>query len=67
MYSRYCKLRDERGVNDLQVATATKIPASTLYDWGQRAEKKSDAKMGVNYLKALADYFNVNIEYFLED
>lgn len=67
MYAKYVKLRDERGVNDMTVARETGIAASTLYDWGQREEKRAGAKMGVDKLKALADYFNVRIEYFLED
>lgn len=67
MYSKYCKLRDENGLKDPAVARETGIPASTLYDWGQREAKQPGAKIGVDKLKALADFFGVKIEYFLED
>lgn len=67
MYSKYAKLRDERGMNNLQVANAVGIPQSTLYDWQQRDAKKPGAKLSVDNLSKLAVYFGVKIEYFLAD
>jgi transcriptional regulator with XRE-family HTH domain len=66
MYSKYCKLRDARGMNDLQVATAVNIPPSTLYDWGQREAKNPGAKMGIDNLAKLAAFFDVTVDYFVE-
>lgn len=61
MYERYKTLRDNKGVTDYRVATDTGITKSTFTDWknGRSAPK-------VDKLKALASYFGVPIEYFLE-
>lgn len=67
MYSKYCELRDERGMNDLQVARETGIPQSTLYDWGQREKEKPGAKMGVDKLAKIARFFSVTVDYFLSE
>jgi transcriptional regulator with XRE-family HTH domain len=65
MYSRYCELRRQKGVNDFTVARETGIPASTLYDWGQRDAQEPGAKTGVDNLMKLAAYFGVTIDYFV--
>ena len=62
MYEFYCKLRDEKGVKDATVAASTGITKSTFSDWKSgRSNPKTDK------LKILADYFEVSIEYFLEN
>ena len=67
MYSKYSKLRDERGANDNAVAAATGIPPTTIYDWKQRSEKNPDAGISIGNIKKIADYFGVTIEYFLDE
>ena len=67
MYSKYCKLRDERGMNDLQVAKSVNIPQSTIYDWGQREAKNPGAKMSVDNLAKLAAFFGVTVDYFISE
>lgn len=61
MYEKYVKLRNEKGVTDYRVAMDTGIPKSTFTDW-----KNGRSKPKTEKLKAIADYFNVPIEYFLE-
>lgn len=62
MYEKYVKLRDEHGVTDYKVSKDTGIPKSTFSEWKAGRSKPKAPK-----LKILADYFNVSIEYFLED
>lgn len=61
VYEKYVKLRNEKGVTDYRVAMDTGIPKSTFTDW-----KNGRSKPKTEKLKAIADYFNVPIEYFLE-
>ena len=61
MYEKYVKLRNEKGVTDYRVAMDTGIPKSTFTDW-----KNGRSKPKTEKLKAIADYFNVPIEYFIE-
>lgn len=61
MYERYVKLRDEKDVTDYRVSKDTGITRSTFTDW-----KNGRSKPKTEKLKAIADYFNVPIEYFLE-
>ena len=61
MYEKYVKLRNEKGVTDYRVAMDTGIPKSTFTDW-----KNGRSKPKTEKLKAIADYFNVPIEYFSE-
>lgn len=61
MYEKYAKLRDEKGVTDYRVSEDTKITKSTFSDW-----KSGRSNPKIDKLKILADYFGVNIEYFLE-
>ena len=67
MYSRYAKLRDSKGMTDNSVAVAIGVTQSTMYDWKQRSNKNPDAGISVSLLKKLAKYFQVSVEYFLED
>lgn len=62
MYEKYELLRNKRGVTDYRVAMETGITKSTFTDWknGRSAPKAEK-------LYALAKYFDVPMEYFLED
>lgn len=67
MYKRYAKIRDAAGFTDAKVAEGTGIPASTIYDWKQRAETDPNAAIGTAKLHAIAKLLRVHIEDFLED
>ena len=67
MYSKYEKLRDARGMNNLQVAEAVGIPQSTLYDWQQRDAEKKGAGMKVENLAKIARFFGVTVDYFIDE
>lgn len=60
MYEIYCKLRDERGVRDADVAKTTGISKSTFSDWKSGRGKPKNEK-----LKKIADYFGVTIKYLM--
>ena len=61
-YQKYANLRDEKGVTDYEVAKSTGVKTSTLSNWkAGRYTPKADK------IRALADYFGVSIEYFLEE
>ncbi len=62
MYQKYCNLRDKRGLNDFQVATGSGVNQSTFTDW-----KNGRSKPGVEKLYKLATFFNVPMEYFMDD
>lgn len=62
MYNNYVKLRDKKGVTDYKVSKDTGITKSTFSDW-----KTGRSKPKTDKLKVLAKYFDVGIEYFLED
>lgn len=61
MYSRYEQLKTERGVSDYEVAKATGVAPSTLSAW-----KKGDYKPKVDKLLAIARFFGVSVETFIE-
>ena len=61
MYKRYVALRDKKGVTDYHVSKDTGIPKSTFSEW-----KSGRSKPKVEKLKILADYFGVDVGYFLE-
>lgn len=61
MYERYLKLRDDKGVTDSKVATETGITQSTFTDW-----KSGRSKPKLEKLKKIAEYFGVDIGYFVE-
>lgn len=61
-YENYAKLRDERQLSDQQVSRDIEIPASGLTRW-----KQGSSYPKVDKLLKLAEYFGVNIEYFLKD
>lgn len=62
MYGKYCELRDAKGITDYRVSAETGIGASTFTDW-----KNGRSKPGVEKLYLLAKFFDVPIEYFLEN
>lgn len=62
MYEKFETLLDEKGITAYRVAIDTGISTATLSNWKNgRYEPKTDK------LKKIADYFDVPIEYFLEE
>lgn len=62
MYQKYAELRNKKGVTDYEVAKNTGVSTSTLTNWKyERYTPKLDK------LTKLASYFDVPIEYFIED
>lgn len=60
MYEIYCKLRDEMGIKDADVARGANITKSTFTDWKNgRSEPKNDK------LQKIADFFNVSLNYLM--
>lgn len=62
MYAKIQKLLDERNMSQYQLAKETGIAQSSLSDW-----KLGKSKPKTDKLQILANYFNVPIEYFLEE
>ena len=60
MYEVFKKLMEEKGITPYRVSVDTGIPQSTLSDW-----KNGRSNPKIDKLKVLADYFGVNIEYFI--
>ena len=61
MYEKYVKLRDEKGLTDYRVSLETGITKSTFTDW-----KTGRSKPKLEKLVILANYFGVEVTYFLE-
>lgn len=61
MYKKYAALRDRRGLTDYRVSIDTRITKSTFSEW-----KNGKYNPKIEKLMTLAKYFNVSIEYFLE-
>ena len=61
MYEKYVELRDSRGISDYRVSEETGITKSTFSDW-----KNGRSSPKIEKLKILADYFGVDINYFIE-
>ena len=62
MYEKYVVLRDKKGVTDYRVASETGITKSTFTDW-----RTGRSKPKTNKLAILGKYFEVPIEYFLDE
>lgn len=62
MYRKFEKLLTERGLKASQVSRDTRIAPSTLSEW-----KHGKCKPKADKLFTLAKYFDVPLEYFLED
>ena len=60
MYSKYVKLRDEKGVRDADVSRATGIDQSTFTDW-----KNGKCNPKVEKLMKIADYFGITLDEFV--
>ena len=61
VYSKFLELLAQKQVTPYQVSKATGISESTLSDW-----KHGKCKPKVDKLMKLADYFGVDVIYFLE-
>ena len=61
LYNRYEELLKKTGKTSYQVSKDTGIAQSTLSDW-----KSGRSKPKIEKLKILADYFGVDVGYFLE-
>lgn len=62
MYEKIQTLLDKQGITAYRLSKETKIPYTCLVDWKQgRSKPKADK------LLKLANYFNVPIEFFLEE
>ena len=61
MYNRYEELLKKTGKTSYQVSKDTGIAQSTISEW-----KSGRSKPKVEKLKILADYFGVDVGYFLE-
>ena len=70
MYTKYAKLRDERGYNDFAVCNELGIPPTTLSDWKKRTAnwKEGEKKPNISfeYLEKIADLFKVSMDDFRE-
>lgn len=62
MYERYCKLRDQKGLKDSDVARGAGVSKSTFSDW---KSGRSDPK--IDKLSKIADFFGVKVDYFSDD
>lgn len=62
MYKKFEQLLKKNKITAYRVAKATGIPASTFTDW-----KSGRSKPKIGKLMLLSKYFNVPIEYFLDD
>ena len=60
MYEIYCKLKEEKGVKDADVARETDITKSTFTDW-----KNGRSVPGNEKMKKIAEYFGVTVDYIL--
>ncbi len=61
MYNKYVELLKKTGKTSYQVSKDTGIGQNTLSNW-----KTGRSKPKVEKLKILADYFGVDVGYFLE-
>ena len=61
MYKKYEELLKKNGKTSYQVSKDTGIAQSTISDW-----KTGRSRPKVEKLKILADYFGVDVNFFLE-
>ncbi|MEA4816897.1 MAG: helix-turn-helix transcriptional regulator [Lachnospiraceae bacterium] len=62
MYEKYVALRDKKKLSDYKVSQMTGITKSTFTDW-----KNGKSKPKIDKLQKIANYFGVEITYFLKD
>jgi Predicted transcriptional regulators len=60
MYSRYEELLKDKGITSYRVAKETGISQVTLSDW-----KSGKSSPKLDKLKMLAEYFEVDVSYFI--
>lgn len=65
MYEKYLELLKERKITTYQVCKETGIPETTISMW--KARKDGGGRLSLKHVATLAKYFNVPIEYFLDD
>ena len=63
IYEKYLKLLEKAGVTTYQVCKATGMKENVFSMWKSR----QDGKLSVENLAKLAKYFDVPIEYFLDE
>ncbi len=61
MYEKFSKLLEDNGITAYKVSKDTGIPTATLSEW-----KNGRYNPKLDKLQILADYFDVEITYFLE-
>lgn len=61
MYENYAKVRDSKGLKDLDASKATGISAGTLSDWKSGRIKNLKAEK----LRLIADFLDISIEYLM--
>lgn len=61
MYEYYAKIRDSKGLKDLDVSKGTGIAPGTLSDWKSGRIKHLKAEK----LRLIADFFDVSVDYLL--
>lgn len=62
MYDKFSELLEKSGKTAYRVATDIGLSPVVFSEW-----KSGKSKPKADKLKKLADYFGVNIEYFLDD
>lgn len=62
MYEKLERLLKERETTIYSVSKSTGVPSSVIYDW-----KKGRCTPKADKLYAIAKYFGVPMEYFMED
>ena len=65
MYKKFYQLLCERNVTASEVARATGIPESVFSNWKNR--NGGNYKLSLDNIAKVAKYFNVPIEFFVED
>ncbi len=64
-YKKYCEILEDRGVDTATVCRETGILESTMANWKARW-KENNNSCSADTIKRIADYFNVTVDYFLE-
>lgn len=62
MYEKLQKLLDDRGITVYRLAKDIGVPNNRIYDW-----KKGICRPKMDIMGKIAHYFDVPIEYFLEE
>ena len=65
MYEKYADLLEKKGVTTYQVCKETGISQSAMANFKARSDK--GAKLSFENVARLASYFDVDIEYFVDD